>query len=493
MKQYIKRLFSDSAAFAIATMGNKLVALLLVPVYTRHLTGVGQLADWGLTNTITLILTYLCILGTDAAMAFYFYDAKSEKERRIYFTNAVLFSAGMCTLFTLFAFLFGAPLSKVIYDGGEDYTFLLPIAFAATLGAIIIQHILGYARYSRKVWLFNIFSMTYVIGSSLLSVYFLVFQDEGVMGIFYGQLLGQASVALILLFIFRREFTWHPSRKHLSHLIQYGAPLLPTLISFWVMTSVSRPILYHLDSPHYADIYEACMRIASFIVLITSPFQLAWRPFSMSIKDREDAPRLYGLVGRALLVIGTFVIMVLTFFIEPLYQLIIGRPDIASGYLYVWALSLGTLFNVLHTVFGVGLLIHKKTKLISRGFIIAAGIYLIGNLILVPLFHIWGAVMMTVIAYLIVIIWVYTQNQKTYPVDFRFKSMIIYIALFLCIMIGITWVQAAQLDNPWIYYVFAFSILVISVFATGLLSLKSLQRIGSFLPQTRRKKVRNGE
>lgn len=483
MKQYIKRLFSDSAAFAVATMGNKLVALLLVPVYTRHLTGVGQLADWGLTNTITLILTYLCILGTDAAMAFYFYDAKDLRDRRIYFTNAVLFSAGMCALFTVLVWIGGAPLAKMIYKGNEDYSLLLPIAFLATLGAIVIQHILGYARYSRRVWLFNLFSMSYVIGASLLSVYFLVFERAGVMGIFYGQLLGQISVALILVVIFRKEFVLKLSRQHLSHLIAYGAPLLPTLLSFWVMTSVSRPILYHLDSPHYADIYEAVMRIASFIVLITSPFQLAWRPFSMSIKERQDAPQIYGLVGRALLVVGTLVIMFLTFFMEPLYQIIIGRPDLSSGYLYVWALSLGTLFNVLHTVFGVGLLIKKKTKLISRGFLIAAVVYFIGCLILIPVFHIWGAASMTVLAYLIVIIWVYIQNQKNYPVDFRFRSVLTYIAIYLFLMVGITWVQMNEVENAWFYYGTALALQVVSVFVTRLFTLKSLNQIGSFLPK----------
>ena len=92
MKQYLKQLFSDSAAFAIATIGNKLVAAMLVPIFTRNLHEAGQLADWGITNNYTLILTYLCLLGTDTAMAFYFFDAKDVRDRRTYLTNAVLFS-----------------------------------------------------------------------------------------------------------------------------------------------------------------------------------------------------------------------------------------------------------------------------------------------------------------------------------------------------------------------------------------------------------------
>jgi O-antigen/teichoic acid export membrane protein len=149
----------------------------------------------------------------------------------------------------------------------------------------------------------------------------------------------------------------------------------------------------------------------------------------------------------------------------------------------VWMLSLGTLFNVMHTVFGVGLLIQKKTKVISQGFFIASLVYLAGNFVLIPYFKIWGAVSMTVVAYLIVIVWVYMQNQKSYPVDFRFGSMMVYLATYLIAMIGITWVQVNRLNNPWLYYLIAFAVTFVSVFATGLFSFRSLNRIGSVLPK----------
>ncbi|MBA4541807.1 polysaccharide biosynthesis C-terminal domain-containing protein [Thermoactinomyces daqus] len=483
MKQYIKRLFSDSAAFAIATMGNKLVSAMLGPVFIAYLS-MGKYADWGQTNVVTMVLQYVCILGTDAAMAFYFYDAKTVEDRRIYFTNALLFSAGTCIVFTLLVYLFGGPLTDALYANSENYTYLLPVAFLATVGAIVIQHILGYARYSRRVWTFNIFSMAYVIGSNLLSILFLAYFHDGVMGIFYGQLIGQVGVALILLYLFRGEFHLKISRRHLSDLIRYGAPLLPTLLAFWAMSSVSRPIIYHLASPEHAAIYEAVMRLASIIVLITSPFQLAWRPFSMSIKDREDAPELFALVGRALLVVGTLAVMILTFFIQWIYGLYtVGKHGYGMGYIYVWAVSLGTFFNVLQNVFGVGLMIKKKTKVISYGFMIAAVVYLVGNLILVPIFNIWGSVSMTVLAYLIVIVWVYYQNQKVYPINFRFRSIAIYLAVFFISMIGITYVQANHLENAWLYYLLALGVTMGTVFATGLFSIRSLNRIGRALPK----------
>ncbi|TCP65934.1 lipopolysaccharide biosynthesis protein [Baia soyae] len=502
MNQLIKRLFSDSAAFAIATMGNKLAAVVLAPIYIRILQkDQHAIGDWGLTQTYTLILTYLCILGTDTALAYYFYDTKDEKDRRVYFTNTLLFSVGMCILFSVLSFLFDSTLSSVVYRNDRyDDTHLLTIATVATLGAIVIQHILAYARYNRRVWFFNIFSMAFVIGSSVLSVVLAYYMKPSVLGIFYGQLIGQGTVALILLWLYRKELTWKFSKPHTIQLIKYGSPVMISLLSFWIMSSISRPMLNYLVPDNAAikydanAIYEATVRIASFIVLITAPFQLAWRPFSMSIKDRDDAKQVYGLIGRGLLVFGTLAIMVLTFFIQPLYNLYIGTPgpetkvDLSSGYLYVWMLSLGTLLNVLHPVFGVGLFIKKQTKYISRIFILVSVMFLIGNFLLVPYFKIWGTVSMTAASYLIAVILIYRASQKVYPVEFKFGAVMLYMTVFLASMAWISYVQANHLPNPWITYVAAFVGNVAVVFITGLIPVNMLNRIGSLLPKLGGKK-----
>lgn len=196
-------------------------------------------------------------------------------------------------LFLLVTLLFGDPLSRLLYN--KPYADVMAIAIAATVGAIVIQHTLALARYNRRVWLFNIMSMSYVIGSNLLSVIFLIYGQGGVRGIFFGQLVGQIAVAAILVFLFRREFTWRVKKKHLLDLLRYGAPLLPTMLAFWVMNAMSRPMIYHMVSESEAGIYGVAFRFATMVALVTSAFQLAWRPFAMSIKEREDAPAFIAL------------------------------------------------------------------------------------------------------------------------------------------------------------------------------------------------------
>jgi O-antigen/teichoic acid export membrane protein len=487
MLQKIKQLFSDSAAFAIAMMGNKLVALFLFPIYTRSLEP-SQFGDWDMTNTIAMVVTYLCILGTDTALAFYFFDAKDETERRAYFTSSVLFPTAISLIFLLLALLAGAPLANVLYENPTGYEALIFYAMLTIVANVIIQQVLAYARFSRRVWTFNIGSMGYVIGSSVLSIYFVVYEGAGVVGIFVGQVIGQWIVALILMWMFRKEFTRHFTRKHIMDLLHYGAPLLPTLLAFWVMNALSRPMIYHMISPEQAGIFGAAVRLASMIALLTAAFQLAWRPFSMSIKEREDAPRIYSLLGRAFLVIGTFFIMGLTFIIEPLVRLITGSPEYFAAYPYVWMLSLGTVLNTMHLIVGVGLLIHKQTKTISKTFMVASVLYFIGNFILIPVVGVWGTAAMSVITYLFVFLSIYRKAQTVYTVDFRMRSMLSYFALYLGLMVGITWLQVNDWQGLWFYYVIAVIVLVAAVFVTGLFDFRSLAVLRQRLLKPARKR-----
>ncbi|SMO66595.1 lipopolysaccharide biosynthesis protein [Melghirimyces algeriensis] len=478
----IKQLFSDSTAFAVALMGNKIVSFLLVPVYTRQLQ-TSEFGDWDLTNTIAMVLTYLCILGTDTAFAYYYFEAKDEEERNRYFTAAVGVPALISLAFLALMSFLSEPSALLLYEDPQGYPHLLTLAVLVIVFNVIIQQTLAYARFSRQVWTFNFGSMSFVIGSSIASVYFVVVEKQGVLGIFYGQILAQSLVAAVLLWYYRDKFTLSVKKKHINDLLSYGIPLLPALFAFWVMNAVSRPMIYHMVSSDAAGIFGLALRFASMIALLTTAFQLAWRPFSVSIKEREDAPDIYSLLGRAFLVVGTFFILFLTFFIEPLIQVVAGKKEYFDAYPFVWMLATGTMLNTMHLIVGVGLLIQKKTKDISKTFLVAAGIYLAGNALLIPVFGPWGTAVMNVVTYLYAFLSIYRKSQKVYQVDFRMRRMLVYLLIYLATLSFITWGQVAGWEGMWIYYLTALAVMVASVFLTGLFNTESIAYLRHRLPK----------
>ncbi|RAL26978.1 lipopolysaccharide biosynthesis protein [Thermoflavimicrobium daqui] len=483
MKQLWKRLASDSLAFAVVTIGNKFVAFFLFPIFIAYLS-LNEYADWGVTNTVTLVISYLFLLGMDTALAFYYHDVKTDEERKSYLTAAVLTSGLVGIAFVIAFFFVNGWVSSLVYEGGEKNKWILMIALLSTVFSVLNQLLLGYLRLERRKWPFMIFGILQLAGSAILSVYFVVGLKEGLSGIFIGQIIGQCLVLLGLVILLWNHFRFPIQIPYAKHLLKYGVPLIPTLLTFWVLNATSRLFVYHMISPTSAAIFDAASRVASYIVLLTASFQLAWRPFSMSIKDRSDAPQLFSRLAKGVLIVGSFVVLLFSMIAEPFIQLIAGgKPAYHSAYPYMWALSFSTILNVLHLIIGVGLFFQKKTVMISRIFSMVAVIYLIGSLVFIPVFGLWAVCGMNVLTYLLINIFLYYKSQKIYPVPFRFPAMLLFILMFIALMSGVTYLQMHHTPGLTLYYLFAILAWFIIIFASGLVSVKTLFTLKLKLPR----------
>src|SRR6476620_8485903 len=83
MTSYLRRLLRTGAAYQLADAVSKVIALVTLPLYTRHLTR----ADYG---TAELILTTIILLSIvlrlglgEAFVRFHYLDADVERRRRL--------------------------------------------------------------------------------------------------------------------------------------------------------------------------------------------------------------------------------------------------------------------------------------------------------------------------------------------------------------------------------------------------------------------------
>jgi O-antigen/teichoic acid export membrane protein len=478
----LKELVADSTVLSFALMGNKLVAILLFPLFARFLS-LSEYGVWDLTNSLAAMLTLLCILGLDSALAFHHFETNNNLERKRYFTTALLFPFILGTGLVLAAFFFSAPLASVFYPNHPtEYTHLLFYAVASVLANIVIHQVLTYARIIRRVWMFTVGTWAYVIGSSLWSLTFVV-AGLGVTGIFIGQTVGQWSVALMLLWLFRDQLTRSVRLQHLQHMLTYGLPLVPALLAFWIMSALSRPLIYHWISAEAAGLFGTAVRIASLILLFTSAFQFAWRPFAHSIKNRPDADRIYSMVGRGFLVGATFCLLLLTWSAEPMLKMLTGRPEYTAAYPYVWVLALGTILHGMHGLIGIRLFTCKKTRAIARSFIIAAILYFIGTILFIPWWEIWAPTVMTAASYGFALLLIYRQAQQMHPIDFRMPSMLIYLSICVFCFSLLTWAQMHHWEYRWAVGLLFLFFIPSAVFFTGVFRWRTLSFLYHRLPR----------
>src|SRR5262245_58495702 len=93
----LKRLGKHSAIYGLGGLVQRILAVLLLPVYTRYLTP----ADYGTVETLVALMTVLVItlrLGITNAFIRFYFDAREPEERRLVLRTSFWFTMGAATL-----------------------------------------------------------------------------------------------------------------------------------------------------------------------------------------------------------------------------------------------------------------------------------------------------------------------------------------------------------------------------------------------------------
>ena len=117
MTSYLRRLLRTGAAYQLADAVSKVVALALLPVYTRHLTR----ADYGtaelLLTTIILVSIVLRLGLGEAFVRFHYLDADPERRRRLARTATGTLLV-ITTLAAALVAIFAEPVSQLLLGIG---------------------------------------------------------------------------------------------------------------------------------------------------------------------------------------------------------------------------------------------------------------------------------------------------------------------------------------------------------------------------------------
>ena len=113
MSGYLRRLATTGAAYTAASIFSKLIAVALLPLYTRHLSP----ADYGAAEVMFAAVVTASIivrLGLIEALLRFYYQEDEDPDRVVAGTFAGLF--WLSTLGALIALPLAAPLSEALLD-----------------------------------------------------------------------------------------------------------------------------------------------------------------------------------------------------------------------------------------------------------------------------------------------------------------------------------------------------------------------------------------
>ena len=436
-----------SAIYGLGGLVARILAIVLLPLYTRYLTR----DDYGAIGTLIALTTVLAVLlrlGTQSAFFRFYFDSKERADRLRVVRTAFWFTmvgemiggrddGGGLALGEIFA----TEISQWLFSTG-DRADLVRASFVGLWAQMNYGQLTSLFRVEQRSTSYVIASLANVlitIGSTIVLV---VVFHEGALGVIVGNFLGTLAVYLGLL-AYRREqlgfqFDWGLFKR----MEDFGLPLLPSALALWAINFSDRFFLTHFSGAGETGIYQIGVQISSLIVFLLMAFRLAWPAFAYSIEDDREARRTYPFVLTYLIFICSWLSLGLGL-LAPWIVELLTTPQFYEGAEVVALLSFAATAYAGYAVvvIGVGRVRQTRFNWIVTGTAAALNIGL--NVALIPEYGQIGAGIATVAAYTLMFAGMTWNAHRLFPVPYQWRRVVTVAGL----AIGLT-VLGKVLDVP---------------------------------------------
>ncbi len=487
MTAYLKRLVRSLAAYQVADVVSKFIAVLLLPVYTRYISPAGYGEVELLANGVIFISIVVRLGMIESFLRFYFSD--SDRDRRDALARrAVVFLLITTTIAAVALAVAAEPLSKLVLSHRDPTIFRI-----AVLGLWSFTNLeLAYAllRVDERVRAYAAVSLINVGLTIAASLVLVVGLGEGAKGLLLGNY-GASTVVLFGLWWTLRGRLLRRQRggERLPLLLRFGLPTVPAEASVYALSIVDRYYIYHSRSPSLAGLYSIAVKLAGSVAFLVRGFQYAWPPLAYSVTDDAEAARLYGLVTTYYVLVSGWVVAGLALLGRWVLR-VLAAPSFFDAYRALPWVALGWALYGLWVVF---LVIAGRANITTRNFPaslagLAANVVLL--VALVPPLGIAGAGVALCGAYVVMLTAMYVLTRRAFKVAFEWRRLIQLAVVMGGIAVGGDLVFPTHGIVGFLTRGAAFLAIPLVLYLTGFAHVQELRQLRMVIARARRGLVR---
>lgn len=425
MSGYLRRLTTTGAAYTAASIVSKLIAVALLPLYTRYLTP----ADYGAAEVMFAAVVSASIvvrLGTIEALLRFYYKSGEDPARVVATSFATLF--WLASAAALVALPFAGPISEALLNlppaelARIHAADLARISIGGLWALTMFEYLLTLFRLDERARAFFLTTILNVLATIGLTVVLVVGEGEGARGLLLGSYAAGAAFVLGLIAVQWRRLSLRPDRALLRRLMRFGLPTMPAELSLYLLNFVDRIILVRFAGLPAAGLYSLAVKFAQGVNVLVRGFQLAWPPLAYSIRDDGEARRAYAAIvtwfvaGCAFVVTGMWLLS--RWIVRAL-----AAPQFFGSYKAIGLIAAAVTLYALYMVLVVILGRTGRTELNLPAAIGALLVNVALNLALVPPLGIVGAGIALVASYLVVLALMYGFTQRLFPVPYEWGRL----------------------------------------------------------------------
>lgn len=459
----LRELFSDSVIYGFSSVAARFINYLLVPFHTD----VFDPARYSVVGLVYAAITFLNVVIQMGMESAYLRYAEDRKEASNLFKTIQIILLGTSTVLVFLLWLvMPFTLSVMNLDSSTSGIFImmLGILWFDTLSIVPMAEL----RLVRRSVLFATLKTLHVFINVGLNFYLILGLGMGIEAVFIANL--SASVLMTgLVWIFTMEH-WKGQwkREWLNKLFTFGLPFIPAGLGHATNEMLDRFLLNNMDPVNAARIYgegttpedivgvyNACYKLAVFMLLIVQMYRMAWQPFFMRHSKDEDSATLFsrafiffnGFAAVAYLVVSIFRNQIVAIQIPVLNATLINS-EYWLGLEIVPLLLWAYWFQGWYINFSSGIFIKEKTAVLYKITLLGAGITLAVNLVLIPYFGMMGSAAATLASYGVMAFVLGIYSKRVMEVSYHLPasfSLMVFCAVLVYAEPGISeWLRLGE-------------------------------------------------
>jgi len=428
----IRQLAQQSVVYGLGGIVSRILAVLLLPLYTRYLDK-GDLGAVGVLTAFSVVLVIVLRAGIPSAFFRFYFDSPEPARRLAVLRTSFWFTMTTATVGLALGMVLAGPIASSLGLGAQPN--LVRAAFVGIWAQMNYEQLTSLFRLEQQPGRFLVASLLNVLLTIGATIVLVVHFHQGALGVIVGNFIGTLTVYAGLLAYRRDQLALGFDRRLLRAMNRFGVPLVPTGLMLWVLNFSDRLFIVHIAGRGENGLYEIGVRLASANVLLLTAFRTAWPAFAYSIEDDGEARRTYAFVLTYLIAFASWVSLALGL-LAPWLVHLLATPQYYPGSRVVAPLSFAATAFAGYIVVSIGVGRVRRTQFnwVVTG--AAAIVNFALNVLLIPPYGMMGAAVATVAAYTVLFAGMTIRAQRLYPVPYQWRRIGVAAAVAVALTAG---------------------------------------------------------
>lgn len=400
--------FKASIWFVILSFLNHGASVLTQPFVNRILT-VDEVGIYNIYNTWYQLMSIIATLNLFRGI----YEVlltKEKENKKEFIPSLVSLCLTLFTVVALIGFLFIKPLSKW-WELKPEYILVMAISVICE-GILQFWNIEKRFEYSYKAYSAVVGTIT--IAKCILTIVLsMLFKDDRVLGRILGLTIPPVIFAVYVLWLVFKDAKMRTLTCYWKRALVFNLPLLPHYVSSLLLHSSDKVMIQKLCGElgnYYAGLYGVAHSLAALMLVVFNALNKSYRPYALNaIKEKnykglqkKTDPLIFLSVGFALLVMA----------LTPEGLLILGGDKYEAVKELIPVLIIGVFFSTFYEIFSNVEFIYEKSKYVFPVTLLGAGLNILLNYLMIPVFGYQAAAYTSVIGYVVIALCHYLLSYK---------------------------------------------------------------------------------